>query len=175
MENPSSYKFSNLEINNTITVGERRKVMNEQRLQELIELRTKFKEIGAKLIKQYSDIVAIDSMHLNGEYTLGENIGDLGGVQAAYEGLQIFLKKNGRPADIDGFTAEQRFFMSWATVWRTLSRPDALETQIKTDPHSPGIYRATQPLKNIDEFYEAFGIKEGDAMYLAPEKRVRIW
>jgi putative endopeptidase len=65
--------------------------------------------------------------------------------------------------------------MSWATVWRTLMREDALRTQIKTDPHSPGNVRATQPLKNIDAFYEAFDIKEGDAMYLEPEKRVRIW
>lgn len=136
---------------------------------------SKFKEIGAKLIKQYSDIVAIDSMHLNGEYTLGENIGDLGGVQAAYEGLQIFLKKNGRPADIDGFTAEQRFFMSWGTIWRTKMRDEALKNLIMTNTHAPGMYRAYMPLKNVDAFYEAFNVKEGDKMYLKPEERVRIW
>lgn len=136
---------------------------------------TEFEKRGNALAEQYSAIEVMDSVFINGKFTLGENIGDLGGVLGAYDGLQLFFEENGRPEDIDGFAAEQRFFMSWATVWRTLTRDDALRTQIKTDPHSPGIYRATQPLKNIDAFYEAFDIKEGDAMYLAPEKRVRIW
>ena len=127
------------------------------------------------LAEQYSAIEVLDSVFINGKFTLGENIGDLGGVLGAYDGLQLHFEKHGRPENMDGFTPEQRFFMSWATVWRTLSREDALRTQIKTDPHSPGIQRATQPLKNIDAFYEAFDIKEGDPMYLAPEKRVRIW
>ena len=135
----------------------------------------KFKEIGGQLIKQYSDIIAIDSMHLNGEYTLGENIGDLGGVQAAYEGLQIFLRKNGRPADIDGYTPEQRFFLSWGTIWRTKMRDEALKNLIMTNTHSPGMYRAYMPLKNVDAFYKAFEVKEGDKMYLKPADRVRIW
>lgn len=134
-----------------------------------------FEKRGNALAEQYSAIEVMDSVYINGKFTLGENIGDLGGLLGAYDGLQLFFEENGRPEDIDGFTAEQRFFMSWATVWRTLIREDALRTQVKTDPHSPGIYRATQPLKNIDAFYEAFDIKEGDAMYLAPEKRVRIW
>lgn len=134
-----------------------------------------FEARGNQLAEQYSAIEVLDSVFINGKFTLGENIGDLGGVLGAYDGLQINFEKNGRPEDIDGFTAEQRFFMSWATVWRTLTREDALRTLIKTDPHSPGIYRATQPLKNVDAFYEAFDIKEGDKMYLAPEERVRIW
>jgi putative endopeptidase len=136
---------------------------------------TEFEKRGNALAEQYSAIEVMDSVFINGKFTLGENIGDLGGVLGAYDGLQLFFEENGRPEDIDGFTAEQRFFMSWATVWRTLTRDDALRTQIKTDPHSPGIYRATQPLKNIDAFYEAFDIKLGDEMYLAPDKRVRIW
>ncbi|MGB0879141.1 MAG: M13 family metallopeptidase [Polaribacter sp.] len=135
----------------------------------------KFAIIGKKLVKQYSDIVAIDSMHLNGEYTLGENIGDLGGVQAAYEGLQIFLQKSGRPTDIDGYTPEQRFFLSWGTIWRTKMRDEALKNLIMTNPHAPGMYRAYMPLKNVDAFYTAFDVKEGDKMYLKPEDRVRIW
>ncbi|WP_339659616.1 M13 family metallopeptidase [uncultured Polaribacter sp.] len=135
----------------------------------------KFAVIGKQLVKQYSDIIAIDSMHLNGEYTLGENIGDLGGVQAAYEGLQIFLKKNGRPADIDGYTPEQRFFLSWGTIWRTKMRDEALKNLIMTNPHSPGMYRAYMPLKNVDAFYKAFNVKEGDKMYLKPDDRVKIW
>lgn len=134
-----------------------------------------FTKRGNALAEQYSAIEVMDSVNINGKFTLGENIGDLGGVLGAYDGLQLHFAENGRPDDIDGFTAEQRFFMSWATVWRTLTRDDALRTQIKTDPHSPGIYRATQPLKNIDAFYEAFDIKEGDKMWLAPEERVRIW
>lgn len=134
-----------------------------------------FTKRGNALAEQYSAIEVLDSVYINGKFTLGENIGDLGGVLGAYDGLQLLFKEQGRPDDIDGFTAEQRFFMSWATVWRTLIREDALRTQVKTDPHSPGIQRATQPLKNVDAFYEAFGIKEGDKMWLAPEDRVRIW
>jgi putative endopeptidase len=128
-----------------------------------------------KLAEQYDRIEVLDSVFINGKFTSGENIGDLGGLLGAYDGLQRHFKENGRPDNIDGFTAEQRFFMSWATVWRTKQRDEALETQIKTDPHSPGMYRATQPLKNIDAFYEAFDIKEGDAMFIKPEDRVRIW
>lgn len=134
-----------------------------------------FTERGDKLAEQYSNIEVLDSVFINGKFTLGENIGDLGGVLGAYDGLQRFYKENGRPDNIDGFTPEQRFFMSWATVWRTKSRDEALRNQVKTDPHSPGMVRATQPLLNVDAFYEAFDIKEGDPMYLAPEERVRIW
>ena len=136
---------------------------------------TEFGNRGKALVDQYSALEVLDSVYVNGAFTLGENIGDLGGVLGAYDGLQLYFKKNGRPEDIDGFTAEQRFFMSWATVWRTLIRDEALRNQINTDPHSPGHIRATQPLKNVDAFYEAFRIKEGDAMYLPPEERVRIW
>ena len=135
----------------------------------------KFAAAGEKLINQYSSIVAIDSMHLNGKFTLGENIGDLGGVQAAYEGLQIFLDKNGRPGKIDGYTPEQRFFLSWGTIWRTKMRDEALKNLIMTNTHAPGMYRAYMPLKNVAAFYEAFDVKEGDKMYLKPEDRVAIW
>lgn len=134
-----------------------------------------FTERGDKLADQYSSVEVLDSVHINGKFTLGENIGDLGGVLAAYDGLERFYKENGRPDDIDGFTPEQRFFMSWATVWRTKARDEAVRNQVKTDPHSPGMVRATQPLVNVDAFYKAFDIKEGDPMYVAPEDRVRIW
>ena len=133
-----------------------------------------FEGLGADLAAQYSAIEVLPETFINGKFTLGENIGDLGGVLAAYDALQLSFQGN-RPADIDGFTAEQRFFMSWATVWRTKARDNALKTQVKTDPHSPGMNRAVQPLLNIDAFYEAFGIKEGDKMYIKPEDRVRIW
>ncbi|MCB0457772.1 MAG: M13 family metallopeptidase [Flavobacteriaceae bacterium] len=134
-----------------------------------------FTERVNKLAEQYDKIEVLDSVFINGKFTSGENIGDLGGLLGAYDGLQKFYKEAGRPENIDGFTGEQRFFMSWATVWRTKQREEALRTQIQTDPHSPGRYRATQPLLNIDAFYEAFNIKEGDGMYIKPEDRVRIW
>jgi len=134
-----------------------------------------FTALGKELSAQYSNVNALPDVKLNGDFTLGENIGDLGGVNAAYDGLQLYLAENGRPENIDGFTPEQRFFMSWATVWRTKYTEDALRNQIKTDTHSPGMYRAVMPLQNIDAFYEAFNIQETDNMYLAPEKRVKIW
>ncbi len=135
---------------------------------------TQFEGLGKALADQYSAIEVLPETNINGAFTLGENIGDLGGVLAAYDALQMSFEGN-RPADIDGYTAEQRFFMSWATVWRIKMRDEALKTRIKTDSHSPGMNRAVQPLLNIDAFYEAFGIKEGDKMYIAPEDRVRIW
>jgi len=134
-----------------------------------------FEALGKALADQYSAIEVLPDVNINGAFTLGENIGDLGGVLAAYDAMQMSFKENGRPEDIDGFTAEQRFFMSWATVWRTKMRDDALKNKIKTDPHSPGMNRAVQPLLNIDAFYDAFNIKEGDKMYIAPKDRVRIW
>jgi len=134
-----------------------------------------FKELGKKLINQFSALEPIKGVHVNGAYTIGENIGDLGGTNAAYDGLEMYLKKNGRPKKIDGFTPEQRFFISWATVWRTKSREAALKNQIKTDPHAPGMYRAYIPLTNEDAFYKAFNIQKGDSMYVKPADRVKIW
>lgn len=134
-----------------------------------------FEALGKALADQYSAIEVLPETKINGEFTLGENIGDLGGVNAAYDGLLLHFEQNGKPEPIDGFTAEQRFFMSWATVWRSKYRDEALKNQIKTDPHSPGMTRAVQPLLNVDAFYEAFDIKEGDKMYLSPEERVKIW
>ena len=130
---------------------------------------------GKALIDQYSAIEVLDSVYVNGAFTLGENIGDLGGVLAGFDGLQLHFEQNGKPGKIDGFTPEQRFFMSWATVWRTKQREESLINQVKTDPHTPGRWRATEPLKNVDAFFEAFNIIKGDAMYISPENRVRIW
>ena len=134
-----------------------------------------FTSLGDQLAAQYSALEPLPGIHVDGKFTLGENIGDLGGINAAYDGLQLYLKENGNPGLIDGFTPEQRFFISWATVWRTKSRDEALKSQVKTDPHSPGMYRAVVPIQNVDAFYQAFGIKKGDAMYIEPDKRVKIW
>jgi putative endopeptidase len=134
-----------------------------------------FTGLGGALADQYSALQPLPGTYVDGKFTLGENIGDLGGVNAAYDGLQLYLKENPNQPNIDGFTPNQRFFISWATIWRTKSRDEAIKNQVKTDPHSPGMYRAYVPLQNVDAFYKAFNIKQGDGMYVDPEKRVKIW
>ena len=136
---------------------------------------TKFTSLGNALADQYSALEPLPGTHVDGKFTLGENIGDLGGVNAAYDGLQLYLKENGNPGLIDGYTPEQRFFISWSTIWRSKMRDEALKNQVKTDPHSPGMYRAYVPIQNVDAFYSAFNIKEGDGMFVAPKNRVKIW
>jgi putative endopeptidase len=134
-----------------------------------------FTGLGGALAAQYSALQPLPGTFVDGKFTLGENIGDLGGVNAAYDGLQIALKKKGNPGLIDGYTPEQRFFISWATIWRSKMREEAIKNQVKTDPHSPGMYRAYVPLQNVDAFYQAFEIKEGQKLYVKPENRVKIW
>jgi putative endopeptidase len=136
---------------------------------------TQFTALGNALANQYSALEPLPGTHVDGKFTLGENIGDLGGVNAAYDGLQLYLKKNPNQALIDGYTPDQRFFISWATVWRTKMRDEAIKNQVKTDPHTPGMFRAYVPLTNVDAFYKAFDIKEGDKLYVKPENRVKIW
>ncbi|WP_374549250.1 M13 family metallopeptidase [Flavobacterium sp.] len=135
----------------------------------------KFTELGSALAEQYSALEPLPGTRVDGKFTLGENIGDLGGINAAYDGLQLYLKENGNPGLIDGYTPEQRLFISWATIWRSKMRDEAIKNQVKTDPHSPGMYRGYVPLLNLETFHQAFGIKPGDGMYLSPEKRVKIW
>jgi putative endopeptidase len=134
-----------------------------------------FQSRTGMLVSQYDSFEPLDSLHVNGAFTLGENIGDLGGINAAYDGLQKHIAQVGRPELIDGLTPEQRFFMSWATIWRIKYKDEALRTQILTDPHSPGMYRANGPLTNLESFYEAFNVKEGDGMFTADSLRVKIW
>ncbi|PLK42213.1 M13 family metallopeptidase [Emticicia sp. TH156] len=126
------------------------------------------------IIEQFNDYVVLDSLHVRGEATQGENIADLGGVVL---GLEAFKKteqyKSGKK--INGFTPLQRFFLGYALAWMGHTRNEALANQIMTDVHAPGFLRVNGPLVNIDEFYEAFGIKPGDKMYRAPMKRVKIW
>ena len=134
-----------------------------------------FTGLGSALADQYSALEPLPGIFVDGKFTLGENIGDLGGVNAAYDGLQIYLKANGNPGLIDGFTPEQRFFISWATIWRSKMRDEAIKNQVKTDPHSPGMYRAYVPLQNVEAFYNAFNIQPNNGMYVVPDKRVKIW
>ena len=139
------------------------------------EDREQFEALNKELIAQFDAYEPLPGVNVNGAFTLGENIGDLGGINAAYDGLQRHLEESGNPGLIDGYTPEQRFFISWGTIWRTKYRDEALKTQIKTDPHSPAMYRAIGPLSNLDAFYDAFDIKEGDETFKADSSRVRIW
>jgi putative endopeptidase len=136
----------------------------------------KFEAQAAKLGAQYEAYTfpELPGMHINGRATMGENIGDLGGVLIALDAYHASL--GGQPAKvIDGFTGDQRFFLGWAQVWRTLARPDALRQQLISDSHSPGQVRAVAPLRNIDAWYEAWNIQPGDKQYIEPAARVRIW
>ena len=135
---------------------------------------TKFNALTTSLADQYSALQPLPGTFVDGKFTLGENIGDLGGVNAAFDGLKLYLNNKKMPL-IDGFTPEQRFFISWSTIWRSKLRDEAMKNQVKTDPHSPGMYRAYVPLQNVDTFYDAFQIKANDNMFIVPEKRVRIW
>lgn len=137
--------------------------------------RKNFDEKVNQLAAQFDQYEPIKGIFVNGKFTSGENIGDLGGVAVAYEALQMYLKDKGQVAPISGFTQDQRFFMSWATVWRTKSTEKYIQNQVKTDPHSPGYYRAFAPLMNLDAFHEAFNTKPGDKMYKAPKDRIKIW
>ncbi|OUS15223.1 peptidase M13 [Gammaproteobacteria bacterium 50_400_T64] len=136
--------------------------------------RKNFEQRTQRLIAQYAAFEPIPGLPINGELTLGENIGDLGGLSIALKAYNLSLK--GKPAPTMGkFTGQQRVFLGWAQVWRVKRRPELIERLIKTDPHSPPEYRVNGVVPNIDAFYSAFDVKEGDSMYLSPEQRVRIW
>ncbi|TCJ12524.1 M13 family peptidase [Flaviaesturariibacter flavus] len=133
-----------------------------------------FKKRADEVVAQYNAFTVLDTVHVNGRLTLGENLADLGGLNMAYEAFTKTKQfKEGKK--IDGFTPQQRFFLSWAQVWRSNATPEALAQLILTDPHSPGEHRANGPIVNMDAWYAAFNIQPGDKMYKAPEARTRIW
>ncbi|MCA1245466.1 M13 family peptidase [Massilia sp. MS-15] len=136
--------------------------------------RAAFKSRTDKLVKQFNGFSPLPGYNVNGELTLGENIGDNAGLSIAYKAYKLSL--HGQPAPvIDGLTGDQRFFMGFGQVWRSKMREAQQINQVKTDPHSPGQFRANGTVMNMPEFYEAFGVKPGDKMYLAPQDRVLIW
>lgn len=139
------------------------------------EDKRKFELAGKALEEQYNQYEPIPGVKVNGKFTLGENIADLGGVAVAYDALKMYLKDKGSYPPIDNFTPEQRFFLSWATIWRTKATDKFLVNQVKTDPHSPGYYRANGPLMNVDAFHEVFETKPGDGMWKDKDKRIVIW
>lgn len=133
-----------------------------------------FKKKTAALVDQYNGFKAFPDLNVNGAFTLGENIGDLGGLSIAIKAYKASL--NGQEAPVmDGFTGMQRVFLGWGQVWAEKSREEALRSQIANDPHSPALFRINGVVRNVPEFYEAFNIKPTDSLYLAPEKRVKIW
>ena len=134
----------------------------------------RFKKLTAELGKQYASYEAAPGVFINGDLTMGENIGDMSGLEVAYEAYKISL--GGKPAPvIDGLTGDQRFFLAFAQAWRGEQRDDAIKTQVASDPHSPRRYRVIGPLRNLDAWYQAFNVQPGTKFYIPPEKRVRIW
>ena len=134
-----------------------------------------FQKATEALAKQYDQYEPVKGIFVNGTMTNVENIADLGGVNIAFDALQMYLKDHGSVGKISGFTQEQRFFLAWASVWRTLSTDQYITNQVKVDPHSPDYLRAFAPLTNVDVWYKAFDVKEGDKLYRKPEDRVKIW
>ena len=133
-----------------------------------------FENATKALAKQYDQYEPVKGVFVNGTFTSGENIADLGGVNIAFDALQMYLKDKGNVDKISNFTQDQRFFISWGTVWRTLSTDKYLTNQVKTDPHSPGYFRSFGPLVNVDAWYKAFDVKEGDKLYKKPEDRIKF-
>jgi putative endopeptidase len=138
------------------------------------EVRAAFDGRTEMLADQYNLYEPVPGNFVDGSFTLGENIGDVGGLSMAYRAYRIALGRQEAPV-IDGLTGDQRFFLSWAQVWQSKIREDALVSQLKSDPHSPAVYRVNGVVRNQDAWYEAFDVQPGDALYLAPEDRVRIW
>ncbi len=133
-----------------------------------------FEERKQKLAAQYNSYEVIDGLTINGEFTSGENMGDLGGLGIAYKAYKLSLEGK-EPAVIDGLTGEQRFFLGWSQVWRGKARDEETKRLLTIDPHSPARFRANGAAVNVDAFYQAFDVKEGDGMWLPPEERVKIW
>lgn len=134
----------------------------------------KFKSKTTNVINQYNAFTVLDSIHVKGELTLGENLADIGGLAIAYDAFKLTPQAKDT-TKIDGFTPDQRFFLGFAQVWRMKLRDENARVRINTDPHSPAMYRVNGPVMNFDPFYTAFGIKESDKMYLKPQDRVKIW
>jgi putative endopeptidase len=134
----------------------------------------KFKSRAGMVVSQFNGYTVLGDQHINGELTLGENIGDLSGMAVAFKAYKISLNGQAAPV-IDGFTGDQRFFLGWAQVWRRKYRDPELLKRVKTDPHAPSEFRANGPTSNVDAFYDAFGVKSEDHMYRPPNERVKIW
>ncbi len=137
------------------------------------EDREKFNALTAKIVEQYNNYTVLDSIHVNGELTLGENIADLGGVAMAYDALMLHYKNTRFPKMNDGFSPKQKFFVGFARIWRSKYREQVMIERIKTDSHSPGIHRCNGTLSNTPVFHQNFKVKAGDNM--KKEEIIKIW
>ena len=138
------------------------------------EDRKRFKALTEKLIEQYSSYEPLENKRVNGKLTLGENIADLSGLSIAFKAYHLSLDGE-QPEPVAGWTGEQLFFVGWSRVWARKYRDAELVRRLLIDPHSPSRYRANGPVTNIDAFYEAFDVKEGDRLYKPQDERIRIW
>jgi predicted metalloendopeptidase len=133
-----------------------------------------FKVFGDHLADQYSAFEPLPGIKVNGRLTLGENLGDVGGISVSYAAYHRALGDKAAPL-LEGLSGDQRFFLGWAQVWRTLIRDEALRNRLHTDPPRPGMYRVKGVVRNVDAWYAAFDVHPGDALYLKPEDRVHVW
>jgi putative endopeptidase len=127
------------------------------------------------MARQFSEYVQVDTFHVNGKLTNGENIADYGGLLTGFDALQRVLERKGRPGPIEGFTPEQRFFLSYAQSWRRHSRPEQLRSRVTIDSHAPEQWRVNGPLSDMTAFAQAFGCKPGDAMVRGRDVVAEIW
>jgi len=139
-----------------------------------IRAATEFDKRAKMLTAQFNVFEPLPRLHVNGELTLGENIGDLGGLSIAFKAYKISLGGKASTT-MDGLTGEQRVFMGWTQAWRAKFRDEYLRVIVTSNEHAPSMYRGSNPMTNIDAFYDAFGVKPGDRMFRKPEERVRIW
>jgi endothelin-converting enzyme/putative endopeptidase len=139
--------------------------------------RAEFEKRTAGLVTQFDTYEPVPGVHINGKQNLGENIGDLGGLTVAYAAWRKYVddKLGGKAPVIDGFTGDQRFFMAWAQVWHNLTTEAEARRLVLADVHSAGEFRTNGIVRNVDAWYDAFGVKPGDKLYLPPEQRVKIW
>lgn len=134
----------------------------------------KFEAKAKQVIALYNGFTILDSLHINGALTTGENMADIGGLAIAYDAFKM-TKEGQDTAKIDGFTPDQRFFISFAQIWRSKIKDESARLRINTDPHSPPMYRVNGPLMNFTPFYTAFNVQPGDKMYKPEDERIKIW
>jgi putative endopeptidase len=139
------------------------------------EDRTKFDAKTKLVVDQFDKYEPLPDVFVQGKLTLGENIADLGGLTLGYYAMQKYYKKNGGRKKIAGFTPEQRFYLGWAQVWASNTRPEYVKQQVTTDPHSPSMYRVNGPMSNLEEFWKAWNVKPGDKMYRGGKLQAKIW
>jgi len=139
--------------------------------------RAEFEKRTAGLVLQFDQYEPVPGTRINGHQNLGENIGDLGGLSVAHAAYRKYVadKQDGKAPVIDGFTGDQRFFLAWSQIWREVVAEAEQRRRLLSDPHSPGEFRANGIVRNVDAWYEAFGVQAGDKLFLPPEKRVTIW